>query len=172
MADLIQRSVAFTVDVDVALEALAADEGTSRADLVREGITRVFEARGLDIDAQADVVVNRNAVVQYRNRRREPVGDRAHREFAEWWSEHNVEASEKSSDPVLLGQIVDALLTFVNRDGLVDLTYRDRLLGPTASYGDRYRLEDLERELVEYGAIEFHRRRALPRQIRLAPWAR
>ena len=73
--------------------------------------------------------------------------------------------------PFLLGQIVDALLTFVNRDGLVDLTYRDRLLGPTASYGDRYRLEDLERELVEYGAIEFHRRRALPSQIRLAPWA-
>ena len=170
MSDRIARSVAFTVDVDQALDALAVAEGTSRADLVRQALTMLFRDRGIDLDAQAGISTDRVAVTHQRNRRRASIGDQAREALADWWHHHGAEATSTSRNPERLAQVVERLIAEVERDGTVASGVAARIAGTGADYVETYAIDDAVRELISAGVIEYQRKRGQPARIRVAPW--
>jgi len=170
MTERIARSVAFTVDVDEALADLATAEGTSRADLVRQGLTMLFRDRGIDLDAQAGIVTDRVAVAHQRNRRKAPIGDQAREALAAWWAEHAATIRARSTDPPLLDRVVDHLLANVERDGTIADDIPNHLLDQPATSLDAWNVDVVVRELLSAGAIKYQRKRRQPARIRLAPW--
>jgi len=169
MTDRIARSVAFTVDVDQALDALAVAEGTSRADLVRQALTMLFRDRGIDLDAQAGIATDRVAVTNQRNRRRASIGDQAREALAAWWHDNRLSATE-SRDPDLVDAVVDQLIAEVERDGTVPSRLAERIAAPHATYAEPYAVDDAVRELSSVGVIKYPRKRGQPPRIRVAPW--
>ena len=170
MSDRIARSVAFTLEVDQALEALAHAEGTSRADLVREALTMLFDNRGLPLDAQAGIVTDRVAVSHQRNRRRAAIGDQARAALEVWWHDTGHEVTAASRDPELLEAVVEQLILEVERDGTVPSGIATRIAGPNATCADTYAVDDAVRELIAAGVLEYQRKRGQPARIRVAPW--
>jgi len=170
MADRIARSVAFTVDVDQALEALAVAEQTSRADLVRQGLTMLFHDRGIDLDAQAGIDTDRVAVTNQRNRRRAPIGTQAKEALVAWWAERADDLKASSADPAMLDRVVDHLAHNVERDGTIAGDIGAQILGDTAERLDAWHVENLARELISAGAITLEKKRGQPSRIRVAPW--
>jgi len=170
MTNRIARSVAFTVDVDQALDALAVAEGTSRADLVRQALTMLFRDRGIDLDAQAGIATDRVAVTHQRNRRRASIGDQAREALAAWWHDHGTEATSTSHHPDRLAQVVERLIAEVERDGTVASGIAERVAGTEAGHVETYAVGDAVRELISAGVIKYQRKRGQPARIRVAPW--
>lgn len=170
MTDRIARSVAFTLEVDQALDALATAEGTSRADLVRQALTMLFSDRGIDLDAQAGIATDRVAVTNQRNRRRASIGDQDRAALAAWWIEHRADLASRSRDPDRLASVVEHLIANVERDGTTWSNLADRVAGPDADALEVYVDDDAVRELIAVGAIKYERKRGQPARIRVAPW--
>ena len=120
MTDRIARSVAFTIDIDEALDRLARSEGTSRADLVRQALTLLFRSRGIDLDATDGIALDRVAVTHQRNRRAAPPGDAVRAAWSDWWAEHRAAVLDRGHEASIADAVAEHIADAIDRDGRVE----------------------------------------------------
>jgi len=172
MTDRIARSVAFTIDVDQALNDLAATEGTSRADLVRQGITLMFRSRGIDLDATEGIDTDRVSVTHQRNRRQSPPEDTVRREFTAWWADHRAAIIDRGHAADLADRVAATIIGQTRRDGRAYDVIES--IVPGGWSGDQracHRVNDVLVDLVTLGGITRGRRRNGVPYVAPAPWA-
>lgn len=170
MSDTITRSVAMTRTVDDVLASLAAAEGTSRADLVRQALTMLLRDRGIDLDATAGIVTDKVAVVHQRNRRHAPAGDAVRDAWCDWWSTHRHKIT--GHDPDLVDAVAEHITSNIDRTGRVTA---DPVLAlvPDGYAGDFHAASAVAAiltDLVMLGGLKFAHRRGGRRWLQPAPW--
>lgn len=172
MSDRIARSVAFTAEVDAALATLAETEGTSRADLVRQGITMLLTSRGIDLDATAGITTNHIAIAHQRNRRHAPPGDAVREAWQAWWADHRAEVIARGHDPNTADAIATHLEQSIDRTGRVYQRPAEALVpgGSRADFRAAAVIDLAMVDLVELGGIAYRHRRGGRRWIQPAPW--
>ena len=173
MTDRIARSVAFTIDVDEALDRLAHSEGTSRADLVRQALTLLFRSRGIDLDATDGIALDRVAVTHQRNRRHAPPGDRVRAAWSDWCAEHRDAVVDRGHDPATVDAVLEYVTSAIDRDGRVTESVAAAVVpgGYKANYRACVAVEAIVIDLVGIGALRFVSRRGGHRWLQPAPWA-
>jgi hypothetical protein len=173
MGSRMGRSVAFTVEVDAALAELAEVEGTSRADLVRQGITLLFRSRGIDLDASAGITTDRVAVAHRRDRRRSPRGDRHREAFRVWYDEHRASVvADGRHDPELVDRTVVAILDRTDRHGRASGVLEAVVPGGWAEdFRAAAAVDAILAELAGLEAVTRARPRTGPGYLIPAPWA-
>lgn len=170
MSDHITRSVTITTVIDQVLADLAAEEGTTRAALIREGITRALQARQIFIDAQQGIDTSRVRVTHTVDRRAS-LAEVVRLEFLDWWADHRDELLAATPRPDLLDQVVDLVASNVRRDGRVSLDIVAEMVPGTwqADYRTSAAVERTLLFLAQCGAIRRLNTRGR-RTIQPAPW--
>jgi hypothetical protein len=172
MTDRIARSVAFTIEADKALDRLATTEGTSRADLVRQGLTMLFRSRGIDLDVTAGIDLHRVAVTHRRDRRAAPPRDAVCAAFADWWDNQRDTVLAQGHDPDLADKIIATIIERTDRTGRAYDVIETMV--PGAWKADReacYAINDVIIDLITTGGVARGRRRNGPAYLAPAPWA-
>ena len=172
MTDRIARSVAFTIDVDEALDRLANSEGTSRADLVRQALTLLFRSRGIDLDATDGIALDRVAVTHQRNRRHAPPGDRVRAAWSDWCAEHRDAVVDRGHDPATVDAVLEYVTSAIDRDGRVEGGIVEAIIpgGYSADYRAATTVERVLIDLVGMGGIRRVNGRGRRRWVLPAPW--
>ena len=171
MTDRMTRSVAFTLEVDTALADLAAAEGTSRADLIRQALTMLLRDRGLNLDATAGITTDRVAVTHQRNRRHTPPGDTVRDAWCDWWATHRDQIA--GHDLELLDAVAEHITSNIDRAGRVMVQPVDALVpdGYAGDYATASDIDQIVRDIVMLGGAKHERRRGGRRWLQPAPWA-
>jgi len=170
LSDRISRSVAFTVEVDNTLADLAAAEGTSRADLIRQALTMLLHDRGINLDATAGITTDRVAVTHQRNRRHAPPGGAVCDAWRDWWATHRDQIS--GHDLELLDAVAEHITGNIDRAGRVMLQPVDALVpdGYAGDYATASKIDQIVHHIVMLGGAKHERRRGGRRWLQPAPW--
>ena len=172
MTDRIARSVAFTIDIDEALDRLARSEGTSRADLVRQALTLLFRSRGIDLDATDGIALDRVAVTHQRNRRAAPPGDAVRAAWSDWWAEHRAAVLDRGHEASIADAVAEHIADAIDRDGRVEGGIVEAIIpgGYSADYRAATTVERVLIDLVGMGGIRRVNGRGRRRWVLPAPW--